>query len=169
DLDHARFVDDDVGGLDISMDDTAMVRVIERGGGLAKEAEDTRRFERLIQRENLFDGGAGDELHGDVGRVVLLRHVVACDDAGMGQAPRRSCFAKQTLALFDALFGVADFAQADGLDCDFPPDGWIERAVHDPHRAATEFTEDLISAELIHWRSRINRYPLSYILFVAQC
>src|SRR5439155_5716346 len=168
DLDHAG-VDDDVGGLDIAMDDAPIVRVVERGGGLPKEAEDARGLERLIQGENLLDGGAWDELHGDVGRVVLFSHVVDRDNAGMRQDARRPRFAKQALALFPALFGVADFAQANSLDGDFPPDGRIERAVHDSHRAATEFTEDLISAELIHWRPYINQYPSSYILFVSQC
>ena len=44
DLGHSGFVDDDVGGLDIAMDDSPMVRVIERGGGLAEEAEEAGRL-----------------------------------------------------------------------------------------------------------------------------
>src|SRR5438876_4974966 len=104
----------------------------------------------------MLEGRPGHKLHGDISQIALLGHIVNGDDAGMRENARGARLAKQALALLATLIRVAEFAEADRLDGDFPAYGRIQSAVHDAHGAAPEFTQDLISADLLHFRFDIS-------------
>src|SRR5436189_251419 len=125
------------------MYDALVMGIIERRGGLTQDAEEPLRIEGLIQRQYLFQRGAGHELHGDVRQPVLLGHVVNGDDARMRQDTGRSRFTKQALALLGPLVRIGELAEADGFDRHLASDGWIEGAKHYTHGSAAEFAQNL--------------------------
>jgi hypothetical protein len=60
------------------------------------------------------------------------------------------CFSQQAFVDAAALLGIGEIAEADSFDGDGASDGGIERFIDDTHRAAAEFFDDLIPADLLH-------------------
>src|SRR5205814_1622611 len=108
--------------LDIAVHDALAMRIVEPARGLPEDAEDTLRRKRLLPRQKLFERRSGHVLHGDVGRVPLLRHVIDSDDVRVRQDTGRARFPEQALTLFSALLGVDELPQPDGLYRNFTPD-----------------------------------------------
>ena len=131
------------------MHDALLVGVIQGHGGLAENAEHAVRGERLAGNK-LVERGPVDVLHGDVGDVVLLLHVVDGDDARMREDAGRAGFAEQALAQPRALLGIRDFPEADGLDGDRTADGGIGGQVHDAHGATAQLAHDLVASDAVH-------------------
>ena len=59
-------------------------------------------------------------------------------------------FAEQPLAQAGALLGIADFAQADGLDGHRTADGRVGGLIHDAHGAPPQFAHDLVASDAVH-------------------
>src|SRR5438270_7966519 len=115
------------------MNNALAMRIIETTRGLPEDAENTGAGESFLPVEQLLERGAGDELHGDIGRVVLLGHIVNSDDVGVRQDAGRARFAKKTLALLPAVPGVDELAEPDSLNRDFTADRRIDGAVNHSH------------------------------------
>ena len=125
-----------VGGLDVSMDDALLMRVVQR---LQQLRDDANRFvERraLTGVENLLELAPAHELHHDVGEVVLLTEVVGRHDVRMGHAGRGMCLAQEPLRVVPR--GVVRCVLADGLDRDRAVQCRIDGFVHDAHGALAE-------------------------------
>lgn len=81
DLDPALVVDEDVGALDVAVDDLALVEVFEPGEDLAHELGHERLLERAVVAQERGDGPAGHVLEKNVevrqvrGRVEVLHDV----------------------------------------------------------------------------------------------
>ena len=94
--------------------------------------------------------GPSTILHGDVGQVALLLHVVDGDDAGMRQDAGRARLAEQALAQALLLLGIAHVAELDGLDGHRPADIGVDGMVHHTHGAAAQFPDDLVAPDTVH-------------------
>ena len=68
---------------------------------------------------------------------------------GMRQNARGARFAEQPLAQFGPFLRVGDIAQADGFDGDRAADGGIDRLKNHTHGAASEFLDDLVTADVV--------------------
>ncbi len=143
-------MDHDVGGLDIAVDDSFFVRVIERGGGLAENAEDGFLIGRLLSEQHFFERRAVDELHEDVRHAVLFGDVVNGHDAGVRKNAGGLRFADQALAETLAFGGVGEVLKADTLDRDGAADGGVQGLIYDAHRAPPQFRNDLVAPDLLH-------------------
>jgi len=65
-----------VGGLDVAMDDAALVRELEGAAGLLHDAEDAGNREGMAGVEEGLEAFALDEFHGDVVEAVFFPGVV---------------------------------------------------------------------------------------------
>src|SRR5664280_533996 len=78
----AAFCYEDVGGLDIAVDDAFGVRRIKRIGDVDRDGKQLFRFERP-PRDAVLEGLPLQKLHGDEGTRVLFTDVVNRADVGM--------------------------------------------------------------------------------------
>ena len=93
--------DENVGGLDVAMDDAFAVRGVERVGDFDGQAEQDVHFQRTAG-DAVLEGHAIQILHGDEGLAVLLADVVDGADVGMIERGSGPGFAPK------ALQGLAD-------------------------------------------------------------
>ncbi len=142
--------EDDVGWLDVAMDDPLAVREVERLGDLLEDPRDRRVRERLALLENLLERRTFDVLHRNEGDrlFVVLPDVVHGDDRGMAEDAGRLRFAHEPrLELADLLL-VTGIGEADGLQSDEAADQGVAREVDDSHRPLAQLPNDLVTAEV---------------------
>ena len=88
--------DENVGGLDVAMDDAFAVRGIERVGDLDGQAEQHVHFQRATG-DAVLEGQAIEVLHGDESLAIFLANIVNGADVGMVQGGGRLGFAPKAL------------------------------------------------------------------------
>ena len=150
DIGLSGLVDQDVGRLDIAVDDAEAVGIIQ---GIADGLEDLDAFqgeEDLPGIHDRLEALALDELHDDVGQVVFPADVIDGDDVGMGQLPRGPRFADEPR--HQVVFGrsLREIVEADGLDRHVPLDIGVETPVDDPHPSLAQGAEDLVFTDFFH-------------------
>ena len=123
--------------LEIPMDDPLAMRFVERFGNLAGELEDALRDERTGFQE-LLDGPALEQFHGDEGLPVMISELVNRTDVRMLE---RRCQARLALEAAEPL-GGADRLGTEKLDRHFAPETDVFRAIHDTHTAFAEVVEE---------------------------
>jgi hypothetical protein len=114
--------------------DGEALRVVQAIGDLRRQID--YRFDRQALRfaQDMLQRATLDQLHGDVGDVVLLADVVNGDHIRMVQAPGALRLAQEALShLVHDLFRKA---RIECLDGDFALDERILRAIHDAHGTA---------------------------------
>jgi hypothetical protein len=169
----AAAVDQDIGGLQVAMDDPGIVRGLDPVGQLCHQRGGIPRRKRpgAFHRGK---AGAGDIFHRVEIAILLLTDRVDRDDIPMRQLGRRFRFAAKTLNLaFGGKVPVQD---------QFDRNGAVQRQlpspIDDPHPAAADFFQQLEIAQDAtavghlfppwrHLRHRRRRVPLDGRLISA--
>ncbi len=130
---------EDVGRLDVAMDDVLRVRGIERVRNLDPQLDELLGSERppgdaMLQRLPF------EELHHDKGLTRVLVDVVDRADVRVIQRRRG---ARLALKAFERLTVVREIA-GEELQRDLPAKLHVFTLVDDPHAAATEFLDDAV-------------------------
>ncbi len=146
-LDLVLLVDDQVGGLDVPVDDATRVGVVERRRHLAHEADHLLRLEARAPFEDGADRLAVHELHGEKRNAVFLSDVEEGHDARVGQRPRDARLLVEALDEGLVLGALAGYVEADRLDRQGALDEGVEGPVDGPHRAEAERPRDLVAAD----------------------
>jgi hypothetical protein len=128
----------DVGGLDVTVDQTLGVGGGECGSDSGADLGHSPRQERPLRAHHLPEVSPLDELHHHEIGAVVLAPVVNGDDAGVGQVCGGLCLAPETLY---ERFAAGVLAVED-LDRDVTPEAEILRHVHVRHSAAGEMGDE---------------------------
>ncbi len=91
-------VDEDVGGLDVAVDQTGDVGGVQRGGDLAADVQHPVGAEPALLAQDRGQVRAGDVLHRDVEQAVDLAGVVDRDDVRMRERRGDPGLAQEALA-----------------------------------------------------------------------
>ena len=129
----------DVGGLDVAVDDSPRVAVVEGLGDLDADVHDLAEAQRLVA-DQAQQGRPADERHDEEERALVPAEVVDRHD-------RRVVHLGDELGLaLEALLELGrQVARGDELDGDLAVEQRIARAVDDAHAAAPELPEDLVA------------------------
>jgi len=132
-------VDQDVGRLEVAVDDAALVRVVDgagdgeqqphRGPRVPGQAAHVRTQTRPL-----------DQLHAEVRQPVLLARLVERDDVRVIQLRRRLGLGAEAAQLC----GRGERPGQDHLEGDDPVEPDVPCPEHDPHAAAAEFLQQLV-------------------------
>ena len=146
----------DVAGLDVAMDDAALVGEREPfrdGGG------DSHRLRRgeAHRADEVAKIPSFEKLHRDERRVALAAHVVDRDDRRMADAARGTRFLHETRLVQVAVLRAA--RERDRLDGHGAAERRILRAIDDAHGAAAEDVDHLEAPEIAAGTRRIAHPP----------
>jgi len=138
------------------MHDRELVRVLERvgdlrgqvGGGLQRDA--LRVLEHLLQRAAL------EQLHRDISDAVLLAHVVDDDDVGVIEPAGGARFAQEALPHLG--HHLLRQIGKQRLQRDLALDQRVDGAEHRAHRAASQLSQDPVTAKLLCVQPRLLPY-----------
>lgn len=123
------------------MHHTGFVDRRQRAADLATDAQGRGDVDQAFAVESGTEALAGQQLHGDVRRVVIVVvDVVDLDDAGMAQLGGGPRFVEE--ARHDA--PVAAVVGQQQLDRDLALEAYVARAVHRAHTAAADLLDQLI-------------------------
>src|SRR3989344_1536748 len=88
-----------------------------------------------------------EELHGDVGQIVFLASIKDRHDAGVLQAPRCFCLAKEPGSGVDECVALELFAEREGLDGNHASNLWVSSQVDHAHCPFANLPVYLIAAQ----------------------
>ena len=131
--------DENVGGLDVAMDNAFAVRGVERVGDFDGQAEQDIHFERTAG-DAVLQGQAIQILHGDEGLAILFADVVNGADVGMVERGSRlglAAKALERLAVLGHIFG-------EKLQGDEAIEASVFGFVNDTHAATTQLFDDAV-------------------------
>ena len=136
-------VDQDVGRLQVAVEDAPHVGVVHR---LCRFGKQRRRSLRviLVGLQPLGQAAAQDELHGEVSLSFVLAGLVDRYDARMVQQCDRLGLVLEPAELNI----VGQDPGPDHLEGDRPVEAYLEGLVDDPHAAAAQLSLDLVIAEV---------------------
>ena len=137
-LEAALGIAEDVGALEIAMDDAAAVRMCKRVGRFDRTANDGGRVVSA-RRDTSREASALDVFHRDVGVAVLLADIVDGADVGMIQSGGGASLPHQSRP---ATRFVVRFVEE--LEGDVPVQANVARPVDHAHAAGPESSDDLI-------------------------
>ncbi len=146
----ARFVQEDVVGLDVAVDDAALVGVVEGPQDRHGQVRDLLDAELAARVQAAAEAAAGDVLHDDVSLPGLPSDLVDGGDVGVVQPPGRLGFDHELFEGFLALRAVLQELVADELDGDFAVDVRVERLVDDAHAPPAELFDDGVFPDRVH-------------------
>ncbi len=133
--------DEQVGRLDVAMDDAAGVRVGQAGAQLGQPVDLAGQGHLLAAADHLRHRPAGDELHRQVRVALVLADRVDADDVGVMDLGGEPCLAQEAPA------GLV-VGHLQDLDGDRPVEHRVETEVHDSHAAVSEAVPDFIRADM---------------------
>jgi len=135
----AALGDEDVGGFDVAVDNVFGVGGVESFSNLHSDVEQTVEFERLSGDE-VLEGGAVEELHGDEGAAVFFADVVDGADIGVVESGGGFGFAAE------ALEGLAVGGEFFGekFEGDEAIEAGVLRFVNHTHTATAEAFENAV-------------------------
>ncbi len=120
------------------------MRELERLAQLAHDAHDLLQVEALVGVEEVLELLALDELHDEVGNVVLLAEVVDLDNVRVVEPRHRLRFAyephREVLARV-----LVEVGLENRLDGDAPAKARVDAFVDDTHRALAQDALDVVT------------------------
>ena len=136
-------VDEDVRRLDIPVEDHPLMGVVHRAGDLGDQA---RRGSRIVleARNMLGQVTALDQLHAEVGLIVLLVDLIDRNDMRVVEIGDRSGLAPESVEKVVA----RQRARPDHLDGHQAIELFLTHPIHDPHAAASDFLEQLVLTQV---------------------
>ena len=142
-----RQVDHHVGRLDVAVHDPLAVRIGQRLGDACDDAQHHRHRQQLRLLRVALQVVAFQELHRDVGEVLVLAGIEDRHDVAMLQSPRRLGLAEETFARLGEFGAVELLRQRHRLDRHLAADLRIVAEIHRTHRTAPELSIDAVAAE----------------------
>ena len=136
--------DQDVAGLDVTVDEAVAVRLVERAGDLRDHGHRVPGVEAALLGQQGAQIGALDEAHRHVQPVALLPGVVDRHHVRMLERGGDPALALEA----GAELGVTGDARRDQLQRDPAIERQIGRAVHDAHAAAAGDALDAMTGKL---------------------
>ena len=135
--------DQDVGGLDVAMNQPAAVGGVERGGELLEQLDCPVRLDRPVLDQHLAQVGAGDVIHHEEQHPLVLAGVVDPDDVRVVQRRGDPHLALEPLAELLVLGqrGGEDLQRIDPVQRD------IGDAVDQSHPATADEVVDPVTAD----------------------
>ena len=143
DLGVAAWADEDVGGLDIAVNDACAVRRIQRVGDFDAERQHRVHVQTAMAGDALLQRAALQILHGDEGAAVLLADVMNGADVGMIQGGRGSSLALEPAQRLP----VASQVVRQELERHEATEPGVLRFVDHAHAAAAELLDDAVVGE----------------------
>ncbi len=137
----------DIGRLDVAMHDIVFMGIGQGVGHARDDAHDARQGHQIALLGIGHQILALEELHRDVGQVMLLAGVIHLDDVGMVEPARRLFLAEETLLDLNQFIGFELLREGHGLDRDDTVDLRIPAQVDHTHGALAEFLLDLVAAQ----------------------
>jgi hypothetical protein len=136
--------DENVGRLDVAVNDAAFVRDVEGFRSVSDPGAGARKRQRALF-ENPIERNAIDKFHNEIRRLrgVFDAHVMERDDVGMGKLADDAGFAQEKVASF----ALRDFRRED-FDGHGAPDHGIEAANHAASGADAESFKELVATDL---------------------
>ena len=160
---HAAVVEqDDVAGLDVAVDDAALVRMLQRGEELGHHAAGLGEREAPARVEQALQVATAHQLHRDERRIGagVLAVLVDADDARVAEPAGGLGLAPEAHAQLGGEVGVS-LVEAQHLDGDRPLDHRVVALVDHAHGAAPELAPDQVLAEALGGVHRGGACPLS--------
>ena len=131
-------LDQDVGGLQVAMDDPVPMRQIDRAGPASRPGRAASRGRPGVAADPVGQGAAADPLHRQERVAVVDAHLVDLHDVGVLDAGGQLGLAAEPLPLG---FG-REAAGQDHLQGHQPPQPAMPGLVDDPHPAAADLAQD---------------------------
>ena len=142
----AVLVDEDVGRLQVAVEDATQVGVMYGLGQRGHEPGGPRRVV-AVGVQPARQRAARDELHGEESLAVVLADLVDRHDARRGRAP-----ATASASFWNRRSRrVGEGPGPDHLQGDWAIQADLPRLVDDPHAAAAELAADLVVAKMSAW------------------
>jgi hypothetical protein len=139
----------DVGGLQIAMEEPALVRFLQRFGDLAGQSQGLGQPERAVLQAPV-ERVAGDVLHDQEDRVALFADLEDLADVRMIERGHRHRFAPQPLPRLH----VGGGGGWEQLDRDLTIETGVVGAIDLAHAALTDLGDEAVAAETSAGRER---------------
>ena len=168
DLDVALAANEDVGGLDVAMDDALVLRVFQRLAAFVDDLRDAPQREQVIHLAVFFQRLALDVFHHHVILVALDHRVVDLHDVRVRELAGECSLGDQLFAEGLADRAVLHHIVIEQLDRHLLIVERIERKVDGAGRTVPEFLDDLIFTDGFHAQAllykarilRVTRQPV---------
>ena len=141
----ALLVQQDVGRLEVAVQDSPLVGVLDRFGDVGQQGRDGPRVV-LVGVQPGAQAAAGNQLHAEILLTLVFAYLVDGDDAGVVKLSHGLGFVLEA-AKVDI---VGEDAGPDHLQRHQPVEGDLAGLVHHPHAAAAQLLVDLVVAEIAH-------------------
>ena len=139
--------DEDVGRLDVAVDEPGLVGEVQGGGDLAGDLGGLLGRDVAVGAQDVGQRAAVDELHGDEVRAGVLAPVVDADDVGVAEVGRGLGLAAEPL---DEV-GVDGELGEQHLDGDLAVEQAVAPEEHVGHAAAPDALAQLVAVVDDRW------------------
>ena len=141
-------VQQQVGRLDVAMDDALELRVVERAAALEHVFHHAVERQQVVRMDVFFQRAAGHIFHHDVIRFVAEYRFVGRDDVRMDELARQRGLVLQLLAILPAEPRVVEEFLLDHLDGDLAVLERVVSQIDHAGPALSQFLDQAIRAEI---------------------
>ena len=147
----------DVGGLDVSVNDAAAVRVIEGLSALKEDLDNAFDGQQIVLVDVSLQGVAAvDELQHDIGLVGVFAGVEHAENIRVIQGAGGVRFVEKQFLCQAAGLGLIFIHDGADFDGDLAIGKGVMPGVDDAHAAAADAADDLVFADLLRNLHRVT-------------